>query len=161
MTEREVLNLLLARRDNYDITEIRHVFGRAYSLVMNNRELIALVLPRAFDFYEMRYHLCKELPDMVICHQQDTVLAMACIDLKSGRIAEPYALPNKIRNVEEQRHRSKTGSQCLLGMLMCGVKMAHSILDRLPATTAKRYRARAKALSKRRPGKPVVIASQH
>jgi hypothetical protein len=159
MTEREVLNLLLARRDNYDISEVRHVYGRVYSIVMNNRELVALVLPRAFDFYELRYHLCKELPDMVICHQQDTVLAMACIDLKSGRIAEPYALPTKIRNVETQRFRSKSGSQCLLGMLMCGMKMAHSILDRLPATTAKRYRARAKALSKRKAGKPVSIAT--
>jgi len=162
MNELEVFRLLLARRDNYDIREIHHISGRAYSLVMAGRTYNAVILPRSFDFYEMRYHLAKHVPDLVICHQHDTVLPVSCLSLKSGRIADPYDLPSQITNVEKQRHRSKTGSQVLLGMYMLGMKAAQDIIHHkdFPKTTRKRYLQRAKELSNRRPGRPVdCIAS--
>jgi hypothetical protein len=162
MNELDVFRLLLGRRENYNISEIAHSSGRAYSLIMGGRQYNAVVLPRSFDFYEMRYHIAKKVPDMIICHQHDTVVPVAVLSMKAGRIAMPYELPAHITNVETQRHRSKTGSQCLLGMYLCGMKDAQRIIHHkdFPKTTRKRYLQRAKELGKRRPGRPVnTIAS--
>ncbi|HTD20449.1 MAG TPA: hypothetical protein VK667_13070 [Ktedonobacteraceae bacterium] len=157
MNELDVFRLLLARRENYGISEIAHISGRAYNLIMNGRTYKAVVLPRSFDFYEMRYHIAKRVPELIICFVHDTVVPVACLSLKSGRIALPYELPAHITNVETQRHRSKIGSQCLLGMYLCGMRAAQDIIHHkdFPKTTRKRYIQRAKELGKRRPGRPV------
>lgn len=157
MTELEVFRLLLARRDNYHISEIHHISGRAYSLIMGGRTYRAVILSRSFDFYEMRYHLGKRVPDLVICFTHDTVIPVTCLSLKASRIAMPLDLPAHITNVEAQRHRSKTGSQVLLGMYLCGMQDAQRIIHHkdFPKTTRKRYLQRAKELSNRRPGRPV------
>ena len=161
MNELEVFRLLLARRDNYHISEIRHTGGRAYSLIMEGRTYRAVILSRSFDFYEMRYHLGKRVPDLVICFQHDSVLPIEVLSLKSSRKADAYELPAHITNVEQQRHRSKVGSQVLLGMYLCGMRDAQKIIHHkdFPKTTRKRYLQRAKELSNRRPGRPVGIAS--
>src|SRR5882762_1497813 len=162
MNELEVFRLLLARREHYSISEIHHISGRAYSLVMDDRRYTAVIIPRSFDFYEMRYHLARHVPDLVICFAHDTVIPVSCLSLKAGRIAMPYDLPAQITNVEAQRHRSKIESQVLLGMYMLGMKSAQDIIhDKdFPKTTRKRYLQRAKELSNRRPGRPVdTIAS--
>ncbi len=157
MTELEVFRLLLARRDNYGISEIVHSSGRAHSLIMRGRQYNAVIIPRSFDFYEMRYHIARHVPTLIICFQHDTVVPVMCLSLKAGRIAMPYELPAQITNVEAQRHRSKIGSQCLLGMYLCGMKSAQNIIHHkdFPKTTRKRYLQRAKELGKRRPGRPV------
>lgn len=155
MNELEVFRLLLARRENYGISEIAHISGRAYSLSMNGRTYNAVVLSNSFSFYELRYHIAKRVPDLVICFHHDTVLAVSCLSLKSGRIAEPYDLPTGITDVVAQRHRSKIGSQCLLGMYLCGMRSAQDIVSKFKPTTRKRYLERARVLSKRRPGRPV------
>jgi hypothetical protein len=157
MNELDVLRLLLARRDNYGITEIDHISGRAYSLVMNGRMYNAVVLSSSFDFYQLRYHIAKRVPDLVICFTHDTVIPVTCLSLKAGRIALPYDLPAQIVNVEAQRHRSKTGSQVLLGMYLCGMRAAQDIIHHkdFPARSRRRYLERARELGKRRPGRPV------
>jgi hypothetical protein len=157
MTELDVLRLLLARRENYSITDIQHISGRTYSLTMNRATHTAIIVTNSFDFYQLRYHIAKKVPDMVICFQHDTVIPVTCVSLKSGRIALPYELPAHITNVEAQRHRSKVGSQCLLGMYLCGMKDAQKIIHHkdFPKTTRKRYLQRARELGKRRPGRPV------
>jgi hypothetical protein len=155
MTELEVFRLLLARRDNYGISEISHISGRAYTLSMNGRTYNAVVLPNSFSFYELRYHIAKRVPDLVICFHHDTVLAVSCLSLKSGRIALPYDLPTGITDVVAQRHRSKIGSQCLLGMYLCGMRSAQDIVSKLPPRSRRRYIERARLLGKRRPCRPV------
>jgi hypothetical protein len=157
MTELDVLRLLLARRNNYGITEIVHLSGKSYSLTMEGHKYHAIILPNSFDFYEQRYHLGKRLPDLVVCFVHDTVIPVKCISLKAGRIALPLDLPAHIKNVETQRHRSKIGSRCLLGMYLCGMKDAQKIIHHkdFPPTTRKRYLQRARELGKRRRGRPV------
>lgn len=155
MNELDVLRLLLARRENYGISEISHISGRAYSLVMNGKMYNAVILPHSFDFYQMRYHIAKNVPTLVVCEAHDTVIPVTCLSLKSGRIALPYDLPAQITNVEAQRHRSKTGSQVLLGMYLCGLKSAQVLVNNFPARSRRRYLERAKELGKRRPGRPV------
>src|SRR5436853_4655553 len=115
MNETDVFHMLLARRDNYDISEIAHISGRAYSIVMRGKRYNAVVLPTSFDFYQMRYHLARHVPDLVICFTHNTVIDVKCLSLKDGGIAEPCDLPMGITDVMRQRHRSKIGSQCLLG----------------------------------------------
>jgi DUF917 family protein len=115
MTELDVLRLLLARRENYSITDIQHISGRAYSIVMRGKMYNAVILPNSFSFYELRYHIAKRLPDLIVCFTHDTVVPITCLSLKAGRIALPYDLPAHIRNVETQRRGCKVGSQVLLG----------------------------------------------
>ena len=160
MNETEVFHLLLARRNNYDISEIGHISGRAYSVIKKGRRYNAVVLSNSFEFYQMRYHIAKEVPDLVICFNHDTVLAVECISLKSGRIAEPYDLPGQITNVATQRHRSKTGSQVLLGMYLSGMRIAQDVVSKLPPRSRRRYYERARELSKRKRGRPVNTQQQ-
>lgn len=155
MTELDVFRLLLARRDNYGISDIAHISGRAYSLIMNGRSYTAIIVTNSFDFYQLRYHITKRPPDLVICFTHDTVIPVMCLSLKAGRIAMPYDLPTQITNVEAQRHRSKTGSQVLLGMYLCGMREAQKIVNELKPTTRKRYLQRAKELGKKRACRPV------
>ena len=160
MNELDVFRLLLARRDNYDISEIAHMSGRAYSVVMKGKRYNAVVLPTSFDFYQMRYHIARHVPDLVICFTHNTVLSVMCLSLKAGKIAMPYDLPTGITDVVRQRHRSKIGSQCLLGQYLIGVKAAQDIISKLPPRTKRRYIERARQLGKRTRGRPVdTIAS--
>jgi hypothetical protein len=155
MTELDVLRLLLARRKNYDITDIQFVGGRVYSITMGGRAHTAIIVPNAFDFYAMRYHLCEQMPTLVVCFTHDAVVPVACLTLNTGHIGRPHDLPAQIKNVEAQRHRSKAGSQVLLTMYLCGMREAMKIVDSLKPRSRCRYLARARELGKRKRGRPV------
>jgi uncharacterized protein YqiB (DUF1249 family) len=155
MTELEVFRLLLARRENYGISEIVPISGRTYSLTMKQTAYTAIIVTNSFDFYQLRYHLAKHVPTLIICFSHDSVVPVTCLSLKAGRIALPYDLPAHIRNVEQQRHGSKVGSQVLLGMYLCGMQDAQKLVNKLPDRTRRRYLQRARELSNRKPGRPV------
>ncbi len=161
MNELDVFRLLLARRDNYDISEIVPIGGRAYAIVMQGQRYTAVVLSTSFQYYELRYHIAKHLPDLVICFSHDTVLPIPVLSMKASRLAKPRELPTGITNMEKQRHRSKIGSQCLLGAYLCGLKSAQDIIHHkdFPPRSRRRYIERARELGRRRPGRPVSIAS--
>lgn len=99
MTELDVFRLLLVRRENYGITEIVPRSGRAYSLIMNGRSHTAIIVTNSFLFYELRYHIIKKPPDLVICFTHDSVLPVAVLSLKASRIANPYELPADRKSV--------------------------------------------------------------
>jgi hypothetical protein len=155
MKELDVLRLLLARRENYGITEVTHISGRAYSVTKDGKTYNAVVLSSSFDFYELRYHLAKRVPSLIVCFEHDTVVPITCISLRSGRIALPHDLPKGYSNVEEERHRSKTGSQVLLGMYLCGMRDAMKIVNNLKPRSRRRYLERARDLGRRARGRPV------
>jgi len=155
MSELDVLYLFLARVDNYEVSNVAHVKGRMYRIRMNGRDYSAVVLSTSFQFYEKRYHLAKQRPDLVICFVHDTVLPVAVLSMKAGRLAQKYDLPAQITDVEKQRHRSKIGSQCLLGMYLCGMREAQDLVDKFEPRTKRRYIERARLLGKRQRGRPV------
>jgi hypothetical protein len=161
MNELDVFRLLLARRDNYDVSEVKPIGGRAYSIVMGGQRYIAVVLSSSFQYYELRYHIAKRLPDLVICGIHDSVLPIPVLSMKASRLANPCELPAGITNMEKQRHHSKIGSQCLLGAYLCGLKSAQDIIRHkdFSPRTRRRYLQRARELGRRRPGRPVSIAS--
>jgi hypothetical protein len=154
MKEIDVLRMLLARRENYAISQVAHVKGRMYRLVMNGEYYNAVVLLSSFQFYELRYHIAETVPSLVICQDHNTVLSIPVLSMRAGNLAKAYELPEDIVNIAEQR-ATKTGSQVLLGQYISGVKSAQSYVNALPVTTRKRYLARAKLLGKRKKGKPV------
>lgn len=154
MNETDVIRLLLARRENYEITHVAHLKGRIYRVVMGNNHYNAVVVVSSFEYYQRRYHLAKELPTLCLCFVHDTVIPLPCLSLVKGNLALAYELPEKITNVETQR-TSRTGSQVLLGMYLSGVRVAQDLIDDLPATTRKRYLKRVESLGKRARGRPV------
>jgi hypothetical protein len=124
---------------------------------MKNEHYNAVVLVSSFDFYEKRYHIAENVPTLVICYEHNTVLPVPVLSLRAGNFAKSYELPDEIKigEIETQRY-SKTGSKVLLGMYISGMRWAQTYINEdLPATTRKRYLARAKALAKRPRGKPV------
>lgn len=154
MKETDVLRMLLARRENYGVSSIAPVLGRVYSIVMNGEHYNAVVLVNSFDFYEKRYHISQNVPTLVVCHIHDTVLPVPCLSLRVGNFANTYELPESIYDIEAQR-RGKIGSQVLLGMYICGLRSAQTLVNSLPPTTRTRYLEKVNRLGKRRRGKPV------
>ncbi len=152
----EVFGLFMARRENYNVSNIRHLHGDMYSLVMQGKLYKAVVLLKSFDYYVKRYHLAKEVPTLVLCFQHNTALPVHSLALKDGVLAEPYELPSEITDIEVQRI-SKLGHKVLLGMYLSGMRIAQDIVKNLPITTRKRYIAEAEKFGKRKRGKPVGL----
>jgi hypothetical protein len=154
--ERQVLNTLLARRDNYDVTSVKHLIGKCYEVVVKGQRHRAVVLFHSFEFYLKRYHLADIQPTFCVCMVHNTVLPVGCLSLQSSNLAEPYDLPEGYKDLREQR-KGKHGSQVLLGMYLLGMRNAQDIIfaKDFPETTRKRYLRKAKALQRRLTGMPV------
>jgi hypothetical protein len=160
MKETDVLHMFLARADNYEVTNIKHSRGRAYSVVMEGKGYNAVVLLNSFDYYARQYHIAKQRPDLIICYVHDTVVPIKVLSMRVGNLAEAYELPEDIEDVEAQRY-SRTGSRVLLGMYISGLRRAQDIIKGLKSpTTRKRYLQKAKGLGKRRRGRPVDTQKQ-
>jgi hypothetical protein len=148
------LYAVLARRDNYDLTDIEHFRGKYFDVVLQGRRYTAVVLFSSFEFYVKRYHLADIQPTLCICKVHDTVLPIACLHLQASNFAAPYELPEQIAHVGDKR-KGKIGSRVLLGQYLLGVHSAVDLVEDLPDSTRKRYAARARTLQKRVVGKPV------
>ena len=158
MNERDVVGLLLARRDNYEVSSMKPFHGNIYTVTMQGKDYIAVVLLTSFEYYEKRYHLAKVLPSLVVCFEHNTVLPIPVLSLRAGNLAKPYELPLSIEIKDlEVKRRSKLAHKVLLGMYMSGMKAAQGIVKALPETTRRRYTSEIKALGKRGRGRPVGV----
>lgn len=154
MKELDVLHALIARSDNYSLNSANHVRGRLYRVNLNGEYYTAVVLVRSFDYYELRYHIMPQKPDLVVCYEHDTVVPVPVLSTRAGNLAKAYELPESITNIEEQR-TTRTGTRVLLGMYISGVRKAQTLVNSLPDSTRKRYMQRVEELGRRRPGRPV------
>ncbi len=154
MKETDVLRMFLARRENYAVSHVTYLQGRVYSVTMQGVNYRAVVLCSSFEFFEKRYHIAQEVPNLIICFEHTTVVPVKVLSLRLGNLAQPYELPEAIYDLEQQRKR-KLGSQVLLGMYISGIKRAQTLVNALPPTTRKRYLDKVEALGKRKRGKPV------
>jgi len=159
MKEIDILRMFEARADNYSVTNISHIRGRAYFIIMDGKHYNAVVLLNSFQYYELKYHIAKNKPTLIICYQHNTVVPIPVLSLKAGRHAKPYELPEEIDDVAEQRF-TKTGCRVLLGMYMSGVRYAQDLIKELKPTTKARYLQKAKDLSTRKRGRPVDTQKQ-
>lgn len=162
MKEADILRMFEARADNYVVKDILHIRGRAYSLSMWGVSYkSAVVLFNSFQYYELRYHLAKVKPDLIICFRHDTVVPIPVLSLKAGKFAEKEERPEEIDDVAAQRF-TKTGSRVLLGMYLSGLKYAQELINDpdFPSTTKARYLQKAKDLSTRKRGRPVDTQKQ-
>jgi hypothetical protein len=159
LKETDVYQLVLARRDNYAITHMAHQHGRIYTVDMDGKRYRAVVLLSSYDYYEYRYHIASRPPSLVICYEHTTVLPVAVLSIRMGNFAKPYELPETIEDIYTQR-RTKIGSQVILGMYISGMQRAQTLVNtELPPTTRQRYLHRAKALGKRKRGRPVCVGA--
>jgi len=156
MTENDVMRIFLSRRDSYRVSEIQHISGHKYEIVMEGKRYSAVVLPSSFSFYLKRYHLAKCMPSLVISFTHDTILPVSCLSMDDSHLALPLDLPARIRNMDQQRHKSKAGSQVVLGGFMAGERSAVKLVNGLSPRSRRRYVERAKELGKRRRGRPVA-----
>ncbi len=156
MKEADVMGLLLARRDNYEVSSVKAFHGNVYTVTMQGKDYTAVVLLASFDYYEKRYHMAKVLlPSLVICFEHNTVLPVPVLSLRAGNLAKPYELPLSIDLPDlEVKRRSKLAHKVLLGMSLSGLRKAQDILRELPETTRRRYTSELKALGKRGKGRP-------
>jgi hypothetical protein len=160
MKEIDILRMFEARADNYGVTSISHVRGRAYFIIMEGKHYNAVVLFNSFQYYELKYHIAKQKPTLIICYQHNTVVPIPVLSLKTGRHAEPYDQPEEITDVAEQRF-TKVGCRVLLGMYISGVIYAQDLIKSLKSPTTKaRYLQKAKDLSTRKRGRPVDTQKQ-
>src|SRR5271157_1179449 len=143
MREIDILRMFEARADNYAISSISHIRGRAYSFVMSGKQYNAVVLNTSFDYYQLQYHLSKAKPNFIVCYQHNTVVPVPVLSLKAGRFAKEYELPEEIVDVESQRF-TKIGCRVLLGQYISGVRSAQDLIKNFPYTTKARYLQRAK-----------------
>lgn len=154
MHELDVIRALIARSDNYTVTDVKHVRGRLYSVTMDGTHYNAVVLVHSFDYYELRYHILQHKPNFIVCYEHDTVVPIPVLSTRAGNLAKAYELPESITDIEKQR-TTRTGARVLLGMYISGVRLAQKLVNELSATSRKRYRQRAEELGRRRPGRPV------
>lgn len=159
MTEDDVMRILLSRRDSYKVSEIQHISGHKYEIVMEGKRYNAVVLPSSFAFYEKRYHLARVMPSLVITFTHNTILPVTCLSMDDSHLALPLDLPARIKNMEEQRHKSKAGSQVVLGGFMAGESNAVKLVNALPPRSRRRYIERVTALGRRSRGRPVDTQS--
>ena len=159
MKERDVLGLLYARRDNYEVGQITPFHGNMYRVTVKKQDYTAVVLLSSFDYYSKRYHLGKIVPSFVICFEHNTVLPLPVLSLRAGNLAEPYELPLTVELADlAMKRRSKLAHKVLLGMALSGMKAAQVILRDLPETTRRRYTSELKSFGKRGRGKPVGLS---
>jgi hypothetical protein len=156
MKELDVLRMLLARTDNYGISDVQAIRGRLYSLTMNGECYTAVVLVHSFAYYEKRYHISLNKPTLIVCYVHDTVVPIPVLSTRGGNFAKAYELPAEIEDIEAQRS-SKTGAHVLLGMYISGVRLAQTIIKELPVSTRNRYLQKVEALGRRKRGRPVGL----
>jgi hypothetical protein len=160
MKEADILRMFEARADNYSVTNISHVRGRAYFIIMDGKHYNAVVLFNSFQYYELKYHIARQKPTLIICYQHNTVVPIPVLSLKAGRHAKPYEKPEEITDVAEQRF-TKTGCRVLLGMYISGVRYAQDLIKEMKSPTTKaRYLQKARDLSTRTRGRPVDTQKQ-
>lgn len=158
MKEIDVVGLLLARRENYDVGSVNAFYGNTYTVMMGGRSYNAVVLVASFDYYVRRYHMAKVLPTLVICFEHTTVLPIPVLSLKGGNLAQAYELPQDVSLEDLQvTRRSKLAHKVLLGMSLSGMNVAKNILRDLPETTRRRYTGEIKSFGKRGRGRPVGL----
>ena len=161
MKELDVLGLLYARRDNYEVGQITPFHGNMYHVTVKGQDYTAVVLLNSFDYYTKRYHLGKIVPSFVVCFEHNTVLPLPVLSLRAGNLAEPYELPLTVELADlVMKRRSKLAHKVLLGMALSGMKAAQAIMRDLPETTRRRYTSEIKAFGKRGRGKPVGLSPQ-
>lgn len=157
MNSKHVLRMFLARLDTYEVTNITHIRGRIYSVTMAGQQYRAVVLVNSYSYYEDRYHLPKNKPDLVICYEHDTVLPVPALSMRFGNLAKPFEKPEGIDDIKVQRH-TRLGSKVFVGMYITGFRIAQEMMKDFPPSTRTRYKQRIEALNKRKQGSQVKVS---
>jgi len=143
----------------YPIEILDRLTNYRYRLFEQERqtEMLATVLASSFDFYEHRLNLSKHGFKLVICQKHNACLPIFTLELDTGILYEPAAVPDKApREVKEgQRRRRTTDEQkILISQIILGARAGMAELEDMPDRTRQRYLAMREQYLQLKVGRP-------
>lgn len=116
------------------------------------KDLTAMVLAESFDFYEYRLNKGAKRVDLVICQRHNAALPIRVLELETGDMYTPGAIPPIARPQRVKRNREE--SRLFVSMLLAGIDGAYEDLRAMPERTRQRYLAMRDEYLKPKVGRP-------
>jgi hypothetical protein len=135
----------------YPIDILDRLTNYRYRLFEQERqvEMLATVLASSFDFYEHRLNLSKHGFKLVICQKHNACLPLFTLELDTGMLYEPAAVPDRApdrrpakdpESTEEKRKRRTADEQrILISQIILGAQAGMTELENMPERTRQRY----------------------
>ena len=127
-----------------------------YRLVLHDLalkvELTAMTLEQSFDFYVYRLNKAAHRVDLVVCQRHNAALPVRVLELDTGNMYQPGAIPPIER--EQRRKRNHEETLLFVSMLLAGVDGAYEKLYSMPLRTRQRYLALRDQYLRPRTGRP-------
>lgn len=144
----------LQARPRFSLEIRERLTNYRYSLhdLYTNTELLAMVLAESFDFYEYRLNRCAARVDLVICQKHNAVLPVRVLEIETGFMFTPGAVPPLAR--PDRKKRSKAEARLFVSMLLAGIDGANEELLSMPARTRQRYIALRDQYLRAKVGRP-------
>jgi len=154
------------------------IVGSSVSLIRDGKKYRAVVLARTSDWYRYSLNCIEEWKhgiNAIVCGTHDSCVRIPVLAMDTRRWYEPNAMrtlhgalaPKLDANKElipdkfDQARKSHYGHNMLIGALMCEKDEAFARLKTFKPSTQRRIRAEIVALGRRRPGHPLVVASDN
>jgi hypothetical protein len=110
-------------------------------------EMLATVLTSSWDFYEHRLNLSKHGFSMIICQKHNAAVPLFVLELDSGMLYEPAAVPDKApdrgtdRAVSDSQRKRRTPDEqkILISQIIIGASAGMAELERMSERNRQRY----------------------
>lgn len=112
-------------------------------------EMLATVLASSFEFYEHRLNLSKHGFTLVICQKHNACLPLFTLELDSGMLYEPGAVPDRApdrrpdKDTEsteaKRKRRTQDEQRILISQIILGAQAGMTELEEMPDRTRQRY----------------------
>ncbi len=112
-------------------------------------EMLATVLASSWDFYEHRLNLSKHGFHLVVCQKHNSCLPLYTLELDSGMLYEPAAVPDKAPDRRpdkdpdakegKRKRRTPDEQKILISRIILGAQAGMTELEDMPDRTRQRY----------------------
>lgn len=140
----------------YPLQILERLTNFRYRMLEQERqvEMLATTLASSFDFYEHRLNLSKHGFTLVICQKHNACLPLYCLELDTGMLYEPAAIPDrapdrrpakKNDSTEEstgeakRKRRTQDEQRILISQIILGAQAGMTELEDMPDRTRQRY----------------------
>jgi hypothetical protein len=103
-------------------------------------EMLATTLASSWDFYEHRLNLSKHGFSMIVCQKHNASVPLFALELDTGILYEPGAVPDR-RPVGEGKRKRRTPDEqkILISQIIIGASAGMAELHNMPDRTRQRY----------------------
>lgn len=103
-------------------------------------EMLATTLASSWDFYEHRLNLAKHGFSMIICQRHNAACPLYVLELDTGILYTPSAVPDRRPAGESKRKRRTPDEQkILISQIIIGSQSGMTELKDMPDRTRQRY----------------------